>query len=288
MDPEVEKTLDITAKQIASSLQRMETRGKYSRTIAVLLTKEMVHGLDTLIAHRDAAGVSKDNKYLFAVHSGSTYFVRAGDAMKYVVAEIDADFPETLRSTMLRKHIATMVQLFEMTEAQTDQVARFMGHELLLHKNTYRHDDATLQKTQVATILYAMEKGDAHKYKGKRIDEIEPLTEIVASESEPSDDEGMKDSSPHPETVEPAVDEFCGERIDEQTLPEVPVDVARELFPKVHQGIAEWLGESTSGSDDSDKEWTPAADEENKKTPKRKKQFTKTKSTLARKNSTEV
>ncbi|KAF4527063.1 hypothetical protein B566_EDAN013508 [Ephemera danica] len=48
-----------------------------------------------------------------------------------------------------------------------------------------------------------------------------------------SDDEGMQKTSPHPETVEQDVDEFCGETIDDQTLPAVPVNVAENLFLKV-------------------------------------------------------
>ncbi|KAF4521634.1 hypothetical protein B566_EDAN006676 [Ephemera danica] len=280
MDPEVAKTLDMPAKQIASSLQRIETRGKYGRTVAVLLTKEMVYALDALVAHRDAAGVSEKNPYLFAGHSGSEYFVRAGDSIRFIVAEIDAEFPESLRSTMLRKHIATMLQLFEMSEAQVDQVARFMGHEVLLHKNTYRHDDATLQQTQVATLLLALERGDAHKYKGKRIDQIKPLKEILASESEPSDDEGDIGSPPRSEIVPDEVQFRVEPMSVDQTLSTEPVNVARELFPNTSQGIEEWLRESTSGSDDSDKDWTPAA-EKSEESPKMKK-LTKTKSTPSR------
>ncbi|KAF4527062.1 hypothetical protein B566_EDAN013507 [Ephemera danica] len=63
---------------------------------------------------------NKMNRTIRLPSGSTTYFVRAGDDMKYIVAEIDADFPETQRSTMLRKHIATMVQLFEVTEAQID------------------------------------------------------------------------------------------------------------------------------------------------------------------------
>lgn len=81
--------------------------------------------------------------------------------------------PEALTSTKLRKHLATITQLFNMTESDLEQLANFKGHTLGVHKNSYRLPDDIYQTTKISKLLYLMEKGDAAQYKGKDQDEMD-------------------------------------------------------------------------------------------------------------------
>lgn len=46
--------------------------------------------------------------------------------------------PKTLRSSRLRKQIATILQVMDLTETEKDQMASFMGHTKKTHEEFYR------------------------------------------------------------------------------------------------------------------------------------------------------
>ncbi|KAL3265800.1 hypothetical protein HHI36_009998 [Cryptolaemus montrouzieri] len=56
-------------------------------------------------------------------------------------ASCGAKNPKALTCTKLRKHLATLTQLFNMNDNEIDQLARFMGHTVGVHKNSYRLPD---------------------------------------------------------------------------------------------------------------------------------------------------
>ncbi|KAJ8958234.1 hypothetical protein NQ318_017377 [Aromia moschata] len=77
--------------------------------------------------------------------------------------------PDAIKSRGLRKHLATISQLFSMENEDVEQLATFMGHTL--EKNIVcRMIYFKLQK--IAKLLLLMESGDAGKYQGKTLDEI--------------------------------------------------------------------------------------------------------------------
>lgn len=53
---------------------------------------------------------------------------------------------------------------------ELDQVAKFMGYDIRVHREYYRLSENTLQLAKISKLLLAMEKGiDA--YKGKSLEE---------------------------------------------------------------------------------------------------------------------
>ena len=54
-----------------------------------------------------------------------------------------------------------------------DMLARFMGHDIAVHREYYRLPEDTLQLAKCSKILLLMESGGINKYKGKSLDEIE-------------------------------------------------------------------------------------------------------------------
>jgi len=53
-----------------------------------------------------------------------------------------------------------------------DQVAKFMGHEIRIHREYYRLTENTLQLAKMSKFLMAIECGTT-VYKGKSLDEID-------------------------------------------------------------------------------------------------------------------
>lgn len=98
---------------------------------------------------------------------------RGTDCLRKSADLCGASDPEKLRSTKLRKHIATMSQLLNLSNSDREQLANFMGHDLAIHNEYYRLPDETLQISRVSKILLAMESGKLHELKGKSLEEFD-------------------------------------------------------------------------------------------------------------------
>ncbi|KAJ8949485.1 hypothetical protein NQ318_005952 [Aromia moschata] len=105
--------------------------------------------------------------------------------------------PDAIKSRGLRKHLATISQLFSMENEDVEQLATFMGHTLDVHRKEYRLPDDIFQTAKIAKLLLLMESGDAGKYQGKTLDEINLEEDLMnpeknneTSEEDVSDEEG--------------------------------------------------------------------------------------------------
>uniref|UniRef100_A0AAV2KYY6 Uncharacterized protein n=1 Tax=Knipowitschia caucasica TaxID=637954 RepID=A0AAV2KYY6_KNICA len=103
-----------------------------------------------------------------------------------------------LRSTKLRKHVATLCQLLDLSNQELEQVAKFMGHDIRVHCNYYRQTDKTFQVAKVGKLLFAME-GGAEALKGKTLQTLDAAvcdqTELQHSDLEAEAD-GPMDKPP--------------------------------------------------------------------------------------------
>ena len=119
--------------------------------------------------NRDAIGVHKNNNYVFA--SGSSGFrLRGWDTLQNVVKKVALEKPKLVTPTRTRKHIACMMQLLDITEAELSWITDHMGHTKDIHKSWYRKEDSTLELTKVARALTAIDSGK--ELKNKKIGEL--------------------------------------------------------------------------------------------------------------------
>ncbi|KAK0151873.1 hypothetical protein N1851_006748 [Merluccius polli] len=147
-------------------------RGKRGRKVAVLLSPDMVKAITCLIEKRKDCGVLAENLFLFArPHCLTPY--RGQDCLRLYASECGAENPELLRSTQLRKHVATLSQILNLKNHELDQVADFLGHDIRIHREYYRLPEATSQLAKISKLLLAMEKGSLRSLQGKTLDEIE-------------------------------------------------------------------------------------------------------------------
>nr|CAI5863638.1 unnamed protein product [Callosobruchus analis] len=156
-------------KLLLKNFKRVVTRGKRGRGVPVLIS-------------RDARPefINKKNLFLFANPNSESQPIVGYKVVQKHARMCGAKNPHALTSTRLRKHLATLTQLFSMTESDIEQLATFMGHTVDIHKHVYRLPDDVYQTAKIAKLLMLMEKGDAAKYKGKTLNDIDlDMEELV-------------------------------------------------------------------------------------------------------------
>lgn len=142
-------------RHLISQFLRVEIPGKRDRTVPVLLTKTFKNAIDVLLKYRST---SSDNIFIFS-RSSSQGHLRCSDVLRKFSVLCGAKNPETLRSTRLRKHVATISQVANLKENELELLAQFMGHNIKVHREFYSLPTEILQTAKVAKILVAMEKG---------------------------------------------------------------------------------------------------------------------------------
>ncbi|XP_073720777.1 uncharacterized protein [Misgurnus anguillicaudatus] len=172
INEDIYKTLSPLEKQLSKLLTRIEIRGKRGKKVPVFLTKRMKASIDLLVQKRVEAGVPAENPYLFA-RPGVMTNIRGCDCLRKYAKKSKAENPELLRSTKLRKQVATLCQLLDLSEQELEQVARFMGHDIRVHRDFYRQTDKTFQIAKISKLLFAMEQG-TQTLRGKNLNTLAP------------------------------------------------------------------------------------------------------------------
>lgn len=172
-ETDVTKSLSPLEQQLCRVLTIIEIVGKRGRTVPVILTAEMKKWISLLIESRQSVGINEANKFVFArANYGSVGHIRGCDCLRSYSEECGAEFPKLLRSTHLRKQIATLSQLFNLKENELDILANFLGHDIRVHREFYRLPEHTLQVAKVSKLLFTLENGQFADQCGKNLDEI--------------------------------------------------------------------------------------------------------------------
>lgn len=198
---EFDDVISAPEKVLLKTFKRVVIRGKRGHGVPVLVSSEVQEHIKLLIEARKSF-INNDNPFLFALPNKNNNSSICGYKVlqKYTNA-CGAKNPQALTSTRLRKHLATLTQIFSMNEGEIEQLASFMGHTLNVHKKSYRLPDDVYQTAKISKLLLLMENGNAGNFKGKTLDEIninmeEDLLEITKNDqldSEPceSDNDDM-------------------------------------------------------------------------------------------------
>lgn len=170
---DIQKALSSVENQLSKNLVKFEIRGKRDRGVPVLLTPDMQKAVDVLIKMRKSFNILESNPYMFATPFTIEGSNRGTDCLRDAATKSGATSPELLRSTKLRKHVATMTQLLCLSDNDRQQLATFMGHNLSIHDEYYRLPNETLQLSRVSKILLAVDSGRFEELKGKSIEELD-------------------------------------------------------------------------------------------------------------------
>lgn len=93
-------------------------------------------------------------------------------SLRRLADECGAQMPDYLRSTQLRKEIATTSQILNLKNNEIDQLADFLGHDISVHRQFYQLSEPTIQSAKISKLLLALEKGKLRELQGKSLDEI--------------------------------------------------------------------------------------------------------------------
>lgn len=169
-DPAVLASLSVFEQNLCKTHMRVEIKGKRGRKVAVLLTREMQNQLNTLVEARALAGVSPSQHFLFARPGPAEHPYRGSDCLRFFSQECNAKRPTLLTSTLLRKQLATLAQVLNMSENSQDILATFQGHDIRVHREFYRLPEGALQIAKVTKLLHCINSGTICDYQGKDFD----------------------------------------------------------------------------------------------------------------------
>lgn len=168
---EFSEVVSPTEKILLSRLKRVVIRGKRGRGVPVLFSPDVQTHIQVLLNHRKKF-VSEKNLFLFGNPQTTLPLCGYKILQKYAKA-CGAKNPMAITATRLRKHLATLTQLFNMSENDLEQLANYMGHTIAVHRDNYRLPDDVFQTAKISKLLLLMEKGQAAEFKGKTLNDID-------------------------------------------------------------------------------------------------------------------
>ena len=176
VNDEVLQQLDFTEKILVKRMELIEVRGKSTRglrKVFIVLTPEMIEACEHLLKTKYHSGQSSDNPYFFS-RKNSLSPIDGCTAMREITALCkQIKEPDLIRSRLLRRYMATTIQILDMSRDELGIVADHMGHSVAVHTDVYRMQTSLQEKTKVARALIALENGQLSKFSGK------PLSSVV-------------------------------------------------------------------------------------------------------------
>lgn len=154
VNKEMESALSKFEVELAKSVHRIEVRGKRGKKVPILLTKLMKKYMDYVLQQRETLGIK--SIYMFSL---SKVPIRGNDCLRKLAHKSGAKNPQLLTSTNLRKQLGTLMQALNLTEDEQDIIAKFMGHDIRVHRQFYRLTEDVLQAAKVTKVLVALNNG---------------------------------------------------------------------------------------------------------------------------------
>nr|CAI5831252.1 unnamed protein product [Callosobruchus analis] len=158
-------------KILMKTLKRVVIRGKRGRGVPVLFPSDVQAHIKNLLKNRNLFH-SEPNIYLFGNPKTPEPICGYKTLRKHAQCS-GVKQPSAITSTRLRKHLATLTQIFNISDSEIEQLAAFMGHTVGVHRGSYRLPDDVYQTAKLSKLLLLMEKGDSVKFKGQSFENIE-------------------------------------------------------------------------------------------------------------------
>ena len=114
---------------LAERLKIIYSKGKKKKRVPTLFTTELNKAISYLVKHRDNVGVLKTNIYLSpCVTRNSKNHIRGWEVVHNIALKAKLEKPNLITSTKIRKHMATVLQLLDMSNAELEWVTEHLGH----------------------------------------------------------------------------------------------------------------------------------------------------------------
>ncbi|XP_053385481.1 uncharacterized protein LOC123538701 [Mercenaria mercenaria] len=187
VDNAVKESLTKFEQKLCESHTRVEIRGKQGRKVAVLFTSEMKTNMELLIKKQQEIEGWNPEKIFVPVNCQNPY--RGSKVLKEISKEANLKDANRITSTRLRKQLATMCQVLNLSEASQDILAKFMGHDIRIHRDYYRLPQGALEVAKVSKVLHMINNGKLAEVANKDLDEINVHERVELEQDSDSDEE---------------------------------------------------------------------------------------------------
>jgi len=196
--------LSETEQYLLKNQDLVETKGKQDRPVPVLIPKDTWNALKFLSdpSVRKAAGIKETNKYLFpnleyAVLSSYT-------SLKTMCSDCSLEAPDRITSVAMRKYMATLAQVINLSSNELDWVCRHLGHNKTVHLEHYRQTSPLLERVKVGKLLVMQDLNVQGHYAGKNLQDVE-FTDMINLAAGAHDGEYLPQPSVSQQNESPAV-----------------------------------------------------------------------------------
>ena len=145
------QTLTTIEKYLCESYSYMSTIGKRNRKVPIVYPHLIADALNTLVDNRKICGINIDNNYFFANSTRNN--IRGCDALRELVDNCklihNLQKPHLIRSTKLRKHVATIAQILVLNGDELGHLSNHLGHSEAVHRDFYRQQESVIEKTHI-------------------------------------------------------------------------------------------------------------------------------------------
>ena len=130
---EFRDSITATERVLIKKFKRIVIRGKRGRGVPVLFSQDVQEHIEILLSAGEQIFKNVSNPYLFGWPRSSSPLVGYKILEKHAIASGTKNL-KAITATRLRKHLATITQIFNMTDNDVEQLANFMGHTDKVHR----------------------------------------------------------------------------------------------------------------------------------------------------------
>ncbi|XP_044762705.1 uncharacterized protein LOC123319818 isoform X2 [Coccinella septempunctata] len=188
-----QNVLTESEKLLTREYRKVVNSGKGSRGKVILIPKVIQKFIDLLLEKRGKY-IPSDNEYVFASPGSSTKWEKADVAFREMTKKINLRHPESIGSNKWRKHIATTMQILNLTKEEMKQFSNFMGYT---EKSNAEFDELPVdiyETAKLAKILMMMDRSLPAELKGKSLSDMN--VDLVSTSVEENDEEGNNCKTP--------------------------------------------------------------------------------------------
>lgn len=131
-----QNALTETEKVLTSKYKRVVNCGKGSRQVVILIPPLLQKFISTMLKHRGKY-IAEDNEYVFANPKSTIKWGQGDVAIRNLTKKMNLRYPVAISSNKLRKHIATVTQILNLSPEELKQFSKFMGHTEKTHSEFY-------------------------------------------------------------------------------------------------------------------------------------------------------
>lgn len=165
-----------------------------------MINEKLSESINILLKYQTEAGVAHTNPLLFAKQGNSSFI--SNEVLRRFADDCGAQQPGDLTGMNLRRHIGTVTQALNLTDADFKVLCGFLGHTTQTHLEFYRMPSDATHTARLSRVLCALDSGQIHKFSGKTIEEIDVNVLVGEDEEEnpdnPQEQELEEGASPYP------------------------------------------------------------------------------------------